>query len=154
MTVLYVLHTPTQRSRHSEQLPDPLSTTDFFSPILFFRFATSKGYWKDPYIQYFVRQSGERKAPEISRGESVRGVYSCFTPIQWQPLLLFVMLSGSSFGRCSIYSLDMYEKYYWENKCLLYVRMHGLTLSKAWANILTHESTVCFLMVRLAVSLV
>lgn len=36
------------------------------------RFATSKGYWKDPYIQYFVRQSGERKAPEISRGYYAR----------------------------------------------------------------------------------
>ncbi|XP_066545264.1 leucine carboxyl methyltransferase 1 [Amia ocellicauda] len=40
------------------------------------RFATSKGYWKDPYIQYFVRQTGERKAPEINRGyyARVRGV--------------------------------------------------------------------------------
>ncbi|KAG7226460.1 hypothetical protein INR49_013872 [Caranx melampygus] len=33
------------------------------------RFATSKGYWKDPYIQYFVRSVGERKAPEINRGK-------------------------------------------------------------------------------------
>ncbi|XP_043945339.1 leucine carboxyl methyltransferase 1 isoform X2 [Protopterus annectens] len=32
------------------------------------RFASSIGYWKDPYIQYFVRQTGERKAPEINRG--------------------------------------------------------------------------------------
>ncbi|XP_077357755.1 leucine carboxyl methyltransferase 1 isoform X1 [Festucalex cinctus] len=32
------------------------------------RFAISKGYWKDPYIQYFVRSVGERKAPEINRG--------------------------------------------------------------------------------------
>ncbi|XP_051530303.1 leucine carboxyl methyltransferase 1 isoform X2 [Myxocyprinus asiaticus] len=32
------------------------------------RFATSKGYWTDLYIQYFVRQTGERKAPEINRG--------------------------------------------------------------------------------------
>ncbi|KAM7371067.1 hypothetical protein PAMP_010564 [Pampus punctatissimus] len=31
------------------------------------RFATSKSYWKDPYIQYFVRSVGERKAPEINR---------------------------------------------------------------------------------------
>ncbi|KAJ8283992.1 hypothetical protein COCON_G00028420 [Conger conger] len=36
------------------------------------RFATSKGYWKDPYIQYFVRQIGERKAPEINRGYYAR----------------------------------------------------------------------------------
>uniref|UniRef100_A0A8C9SEP3 Leucine carboxyl methyltransferase 1 n=1 Tax=Scleropages formosus TaxID=113540 RepID=A0A8C9SEP3_SCLFO len=36
------------------------------------RFATSKGYWKDPYIQYFVRQVGERKAPEINRGYYAR----------------------------------------------------------------------------------
>lgn len=40
------------------------------------RFATSKGYWSDPYIQYFVRSVGERKAPEINRGyyARVRGV--------------------------------------------------------------------------------
>ncbi|XP_008313284.1 leucine carboxyl methyltransferase 1 [Cynoglossus semilaevis] len=36
------------------------------------RFATSKGYWKDPYIQYFVRSVGERKAPEINRGYYAR----------------------------------------------------------------------------------
>jgi len=40
----------------------------FFSPLLD-RFAVSVGYWKDPYIQYFVRQAKERKAPEISRGK-------------------------------------------------------------------------------------
>lgn len=34
------------------------------------RFAVSVGYWKDPYIQYFVRQAKERKAPEINRGKS------------------------------------------------------------------------------------
>ena len=38
------------------------------------RFATSKSYWKDPYIQYFARSVGERKAPEINRGE----LYSLF----------------------------------------------------------------------------
>ncbi|KAM6950995.1 leucine carboxyl methyltransferase 1 [Aplochiton taeniatus] len=40
------------------------------------RFASSKGYWSDPYIQYFVRSVGERKAPEINRGyyARVRGV--------------------------------------------------------------------------------
>uniref|UniRef100_A0A671RG48 Leucine carboxyl methyltransferase 1 n=1 Tax=Sinocyclocheilus anshuiensis TaxID=1608454 RepID=A0A671RG48_9TELE len=32
------------------------------------RFATSKGYWTDLHVQYFVRQIGERKAPEINRG--------------------------------------------------------------------------------------
>ncbi|KAK1793890.1 hypothetical protein P4O66_010810, partial [Electrophorus voltai] len=36
------------------------------------RFATSQGYWTDPYIQYFVRQMGERKAPEINRGYYAR----------------------------------------------------------------------------------
>lgn len=36
------------------------------------RFATSKGYWKDLYIQYFARSVGERKAPEISRGYYAR----------------------------------------------------------------------------------
>ncbi|XP_061823399.1 leucine carboxyl methyltransferase 1-like isoform X3 [Nerophis lumbriciformis] len=40
------------------------------------RFAISKGYWTDPYIQYFVRSVGERKAPEINRGyySRVKGV--------------------------------------------------------------------------------
>ncbi|XP_075035446.1 leucine carboxyl methyltransferase 1 [Mixophyes fleayi] len=36
------------------------------------RFAVSVGYWKDPYIQYFVRQARERKAPEINRGYYAR----------------------------------------------------------------------------------
>ncbi|KAG8557509.1 hypothetical protein GDO81_016646, partial [Engystomops pustulosus] len=36
------------------------------------RFAVSAGYWKDPYIQYFVRQAKERKAPEINRGYYAR----------------------------------------------------------------------------------
>lgn len=35
------------------------------------RDAVSKGYWTDPYIQYFVKAS-ERKAPEISRGYYAR----------------------------------------------------------------------------------
>ncbi|XP_018094768.1 leucine carboxyl methyltransferase 1 isoform X2 [Xenopus laevis] len=35
-------------------------------------FAVSSGYWKDPYIQYFVRQAKERKAPEINRGYYAR----------------------------------------------------------------------------------
>lgn len=37
--------------------------------LLLHRFAVSVGYWKDPYIQYFVRQAKERKAPEINRGK-------------------------------------------------------------------------------------
>lgn len=37
--------------------------------LLLRRFAVSVGYWKDPYIQYFVRQAKERKAPEINRGK-------------------------------------------------------------------------------------
>ncbi|KAM9305887.1 leucine carboxyl methyltransferase 1 [Gastrophryne carolinensis] len=36
------------------------------------RFAVSVGYWRDPYIQYFVRQAKERKAPEINRGYYAR----------------------------------------------------------------------------------
>ncbi|KAM4525985.1 leucine carboxyl methyltransferase 1 [Fundulus diaphanus] len=36
------------------------------------RFATSKGYWKDSCLQYFVRNVGERKAPEINRGYYAR----------------------------------------------------------------------------------
>uniref|UniRef100_A0A8C7F7G8 Leucine carboxyl methyltransferase 1 n=1 Tax=Oncorhynchus kisutch TaxID=8019 RepID=A0A8C7F7G8_ONCKI len=39
---------------------------------LIFRYATSKGYWTDPYVQYFVRSVGERKAPEINRGYYAR----------------------------------------------------------------------------------
>ncbi|RMC17504.1 hypothetical protein DUI87_05166 [Hirundo rustica rustica] len=44
------------------------------------RFAVSVGYWKDPYIQYFVRQAKERKAPEINRGElgCERGHLTCY----------------------------------------------------------------------------
>lgn len=33
------------------------------------RFAVSVGYWHDPYIEHLVRQSKERKAPEINRGK-------------------------------------------------------------------------------------
>nr|XP_020660498.1 leucine carboxyl methyltransferase 1 isoform X2 [Pogona vitticeps] len=36
------------------------------------RYAVNKGYWKDPYIEHFVRQPKERKAPEISRGYYAR----------------------------------------------------------------------------------
>jgi hypothetical protein len=35
----------------------------------FSRFAVSIGYWHDPYIEHLVRQSKERKAPEINRGK-------------------------------------------------------------------------------------
>ena len=35
------------------------------------RFATEKGYWKDPYIKFLVR-GPERKAPEINRGYFAR----------------------------------------------------------------------------------
>uniref|UniRef100_A0A8K9XTY9 [phosphatase 2A protein]-leucine-carboxy methyltransferase n=1 Tax=Oncorhynchus mykiss TaxID=8022 RepID=A0A8K9XTY9_ONCMY len=31
---------------------------------LIFRYATSKGYWTDPYVQYFVRPVGERRLEE------------------------------------------------------------------------------------------
>ena len=33
--------------------------------------AVQLGYWKDPYIEYFMRAS-ERKAPEINRGYYAR----------------------------------------------------------------------------------
>ncbi|XP_069785067.1 leucine carboxyl methyltransferase 1 isoform X2 [Narcine bancroftii] len=36
------------------------------------RFAVSKKYWKDPYIQYFTKQPNESKAPEINRGYYAR----------------------------------------------------------------------------------
>lgn len=35
------------------------------------RSAVHLGYWKDPYIQYFIR-AGDRKAPEINRGYYAR----------------------------------------------------------------------------------
>lgn len=39
------------------------------------RYATQLGYWSDPFINLFVKQTG-RKAPEINRGyyARVRGV--------------------------------------------------------------------------------
>uniref|UniRef100_A0A8C6ZRF0 Uncharacterized protein n=1 Tax=Nothoprocta perdicaria TaxID=30464 RepID=A0A8C6ZRF0_NOTPE len=46
------------------------------------RFAVSVGYWKDPYIQYFVRQAKERKAPEINRGKLLRSCSWCQSPAQ------------------------------------------------------------------------
>ncbi|XP_044295622.1 leucine carboxyl methyltransferase 1 isoform X1 [Varanus komodoensis] len=36
------------------------------------RYAVNIGYWKDPYIEFFVRQPKEKKAPEISRGYYAR----------------------------------------------------------------------------------
>ena len=41
------------------------------------RSAVERGYWRDPYIQYFIR-SGDRKVPEINRGyyARVRGIRS------------------------------------------------------------------------------
>ncbi|CAI5792445.1 leucine carboxyl methyltransferase 1 isoform X1 [Podarcis lilfordi] len=36
------------------------------------RYAVNVGYWKDPYLDYFVRLPKERKAPEISRGYYAR----------------------------------------------------------------------------------
>ncbi len=36
------------------------------------RSAVQLGYWKDPYIDYFIRSTGDRKAPEINRGYYAR----------------------------------------------------------------------------------
>lgn len=36
------------------------------------RYAVSKKYWNDDYIQYFVRKIPDRKAPEINRGYYIR----------------------------------------------------------------------------------
>ena len=36
---------------------------------IFFRFAVQLGYWSDSYIQHFAKL-GERKTPEINRGET------------------------------------------------------------------------------------
>ena len=44
-----------------------------FIPNLFvcFRFAVQLGYWSDSYIQHFTKL-GDRKTPEINRGEAIR----------------------------------------------------------------------------------
>lgn len=51
-------------SDHDSYMPPPLLNFNWST-----RFATNKSYWKDPYIQYFARSVGERKAPEINRGK-------------------------------------------------------------------------------------
>ncbi|XP_075437664.1 leucine carboxyl methyltransferase 1 [Ascaphus truei] len=60
------------------------------------RFAVSIGYWKDPYIQYFVRQAKERKAPEINRGYYAR--------VHGVNLLLDAFLRRTE-GNCQIINL-------------------------------------------------
>ncbi|NWH39971.1 LCMT1 methyltransferase, partial [Chloropsis hardwickii] len=61
------------------------------------RFAVSVGYWKDPYIQHFVRQAKERKAPEINRGKAGMGSlsgWSCAKPswfFPWKAVLKVVI---------------------------------------------------------------
>lgn len=46
----------------------------------FSRFAVSIGYWHDPYIEHLVRQSKERKAPEINRGKWLSALPTISTP--------------------------------------------------------------------------
>lgn len=58
--------------------------------VLVSRFASSKGYWTDPYLQYFVRQTGERKAPEINRGE--QHFYSDVSPYWTTFAVSFVVI--------------------------------------------------------------
>ncbi|XP_044836466.1 leucine carboxyl methyltransferase 1 isoform X2 [Mauremys mutica] len=61
--------------RDSAHRPAPLpEVIVHYHPSIFIcqGFAVSIGYWKDPYIQYFVRQAKERKAPEINRGYYAR----------------------------------------------------------------------------------
>ncbi|XP_014330448.1 leucine carboxyl methyltransferase 1 isoform X1 [Xiphophorus maculatus] len=60
------------------------------------RFATSKGYWKDSSLQYFVRNVGERKAPEINRGYYAR--------VQGVNLLLDAFLKKTQ-GHCQVINL-------------------------------------------------
>jgi len=36
--------------------------------IVFTRYATEKGYWRDEFVKYFCKKA-ERKSPEISRGK-------------------------------------------------------------------------------------
>ncbi|XP_013415836.2 leucine carboxyl methyltransferase 1-like [Lingula anatina] len=68
------------------------------------RFAVSQGYWKDPYLQYFVKSS-DRKAPEISRGY--------FARVSGVKLLLrqFIQLTKSG---CQIVNLGAgFDTLYW-----------------------------------------
>ncbi|KAK5622967.1 Leucine carboxyl methyltransferase 1 [Crenichthys baileyi] len=60
------------------------------------RFATSKGYWKDSCLQYFVRNVGERKAPEINRGYYAR--------VKGVNLLLDAFLEKTE-GHCQVINL-------------------------------------------------
>ncbi|MED6233967.1 Leucine carboxyl methyltransferase 1, partial [Ataeniobius toweri] len=59
-------------------------------------FATSKGYWKDSCLQYFVRNVGERKAPEINRGYYAR--------VKGVNLLLDAFLEKTE-GHCQVINL-------------------------------------------------
>lgn len=84
---------------HTWFLSNYSALRDIFSSSLcnlFFRFATSKSYWKDLYIQYFVRSVGERKAPEINRGKQ------CNIPLHNYIMLFyvyFIRMSGTADGK-------------------------------------------------------
>uniref|UniRef100_H2XZ46 Uncharacterized protein n=1 Tax=Ciona intestinalis TaxID=7719 RepID=H2XZ46_CIOIN len=55
------------------------------------RYAVSRGYWKDEYINFMVHRSTSRKQPEISRGMSIHRS-SCYT----LPLILFLYATDAA----------------------------------------------------------
>jgi len=69
------------------------------------RYATHKNYWKDDFIQYFVRNIPQRKAPEINRGYYVRH-FSILTIVE-------KFLSATN-CQCQIVSLGSgFDTLYW-----------------------------------------
>lgn len=72
--------------------------------MFFRRFATSKGYWNDPYIQYFVRQLGERKAPEINRGK-IDFFHNIHTLHKWMSRINPTDLWRASPSPCSVHDV-------------------------------------------------
>lgn len=106
--------------------------------IYFFRFAVQLGYWSDSYIQHFAKL-GERKTPEINRGES-RKQWLCIN------CLCFISLASKSQWhtnlKCMVSNRVMVLHYFrsqlsmYMHICTVYVRLHvwvvRLSLSPSW----------------------
>jgi len=82
------------------------------------RSATSRGYWVDNYIQYFVRSSLERKPPEINRGYFIR--YKCMREL----ICKFV---SKTERKCQIVSIGAgFDTLYWNLCEESNLPLHGL----------------------------
>ena len=69
------------------------------------RSATHLGYWQDNFIQYFVKNLAQRKAPEINRGYYLR--YKCVRNL----IDKFLVKTG---GKCQIVSVGAgFDTLYW-----------------------------------------